>query len=80
LAVIAQVEAPPSAPGKPILTLPQARDVVFSVLKEDRDSVAKPLKHVLYLIRKAVSAHKSHRKTQIRNLKKCVKELDELAA
>jgi len=80
LLIIAQVETAPSVYGKPILTLPQARDIVFAALKDDKDFVAKTLKQILFRIKKAVSAQKSHRKTQIERLRKRVEELELIAA
>ena len=76
LSIIAQVEMPPSASGKPILTLPQARDIVSAALTGIKDIITKTLKQILFRIRKAVSAQKSHRKTQIERLRKRVEELE----
>ena len=80
MSIIAKVEIPPSASGKPILTLPQARDIVSAVLKGDKDIIIKTLKQILFRIRKAVSAQKSHRKTLIEKLRKRVVELEGIAA
>jgi len=80
LAIIAQVETPPSASGKPILTLPQARDVAFAALKGDKDLIVKTLKLILFRIREAVRAQKSHRKKKIKILQKRIEELDAVVA
>ena len=63
MAIIAKVDMPPSVSGKPVLTLPQAWDVVFAALKDDMASIAKELKRIRHLIKKAVSAQKSRRVT-----------------
>ncbi|MDR0475439.1 MAG: IS701 family transposase [Treponema sp.] len=80
LAIIVMVEMPLPVSGKPILTLPQARDIVFAALKGDTDSIVKELKRIRYLIKKAVSAQKSHRKTKIAELKERVAMLEQQAA
>jgi hypothetical protein len=80
LAIIAKVEMPISVSGKPVLTMQQARDIVFAALKGDTDSIVKELKRIRYLIKKAVSAQKSHRKTKIFELKERVAMLEQQAA
>jgi len=80
LAIIAKVEMPINVSGKPVLTLPQARDIVFAALSGDTDNIVKELKRIRYLIKKAVSAQKSHRKTKIAELKERVALLEQQAA
>lgn len=80
LDIIAKVELPPSVAGKPVLTLPQARDIVFAALKGDSASIVEELKRIRYLIKKAVSAQKSHRKTKIAELKERLTMLEQQAA
>jgi len=80
LAIIAQVEKPPCASGRPILTLPQARDITYAALKGDKGLIAKTLRVILFLIKEAVKAQKSHRKKKIKLLKKRVEELEAVAA
>jgi hypothetical protein len=80
LAIIAKVEIPISVSGKPVLTLPQARDIVFAALKGDSDSIVTELNRIRYLIKKAVTAQKSHRKTKITELKERVALLEQKAA
>jgi len=80
LEIIEKVEMPPSASGKPVLTLPQARDIVFAALSGDKSNIAIALKQIRYLIKKAVSAQKSHRKTKITKLRARIAELEQEAA